>query len=116
LKWFRSNGRDLPWRRTRDPYRVLVSEFMLQQTQVTRVQEFYPRFLDRFPTVESLANALPSRVRESWDGLGYYRRAANLHRAARVVMDEHGGAIPKNMDTGRFLFLLLLWLLAPFYH
>ena len=96
LKWFRSEGRDLPWRRTRDPYRVLVSEFMLQQTQVSRVSEFYPRFLDRFPTIESLAEARPKRVREAWDGLGYYRRAANLHRLARVVVDDHDGVIPDN--------------------
>ena len=99
LKWFRSEGRDLPWRRTRDPYRVLVSEFMLQQTQVSRVSEFYPRFLDRFPTIESLAEARPKRVREAWDGLGYYRRAANLHRLARVVVDDHDGVIPDNTAT-----------------
>ncbi len=96
LRWFRSDGRDLPWRRTRDPYRILVSEFMLQQTQVSRVAEFYPRFLDRFPTIESLAKAPPRQVRESWDGLGYYRRAANLHRVARVVVEEHGGAVPSD--------------------
>ena len=94
LKWFRSDGRDLPWRRTRDPYRVLVSEFMLQQTQVSRVSEFYPRFLERFPTIESLARARPKHVREAWDGLGYYRRAANLHRLARTVVDDHDGVIP----------------------
>jgi A/G-specific adenine glycosylase len=94
LKWFRSNGRDLPWRRTRDPYRVLVSEFMLQQTQVSRVSEFYPRFLERFPTIESLAQARPKHVREAWDGLGYYRRAVNLHRLARTVVDDHDGVIP----------------------
>ena len=94
LRWFRSDGRDLPWRRTRDPYRVLVSEFMLQQTQVSRVSEFYPRFLERFPTIESLAQARPKHVREAWDGLGYYRRAVNLHRLARTVVEEHDGVIP----------------------
>jgi A/G-specific adenine glycosylase len=69
---------------------------MLQQTQVSRVSEFYPRFLDRFPTIESLAAARPKRVREAWDGLGYYRRAANLHLLARVVVDDHDGVIPDN--------------------
>lgn len=94
LKWFRTAGRDLPWRRTRDPYHVLVSEFMLQQTQVGRVTEYYPRFLDRFPTIERLANASPRRVREAWEGLGYYRRAANLHRLARTVVRHHDGTLP----------------------
>lgn len=94
LRWFRRHGRDLPWRRTRDPYAVLVSEFMLQQTQVARVETYWPRFLARFPTVEALATARPRAVRESWEGLGYYRRAANLHALARVVTAEHEGAIP----------------------
>ena len=94
LRWFRRHGRDLPWRRTRDPYRVLVSEFMLQQTQVARVEAYYYRFLERYPTVEALAGSEPALVRESWAGLGYYRRAANLHRLARTVMDQHAGVIP----------------------
>ena len=94
LKWFRANGRSLPWRHTRDPYRVAVSEFMLQQTQVTRVLEYYPRFLQRFPTVHALARSRPRAVREAWEGLGYYRRAENLHRMARTVVREHGGTIP----------------------
>jgi len=99
LAWFRANGRDLPWRATRDPYHVLVSEFMLQQTQVSRVAAYYPRFLRRFPTVAHLARANPAQVREAWDGLGYYRRAANLHRLARTVMVEHGGAVPDDPAT-----------------
>jgi hypothetical protein len=82
LRWFGRNGRDLPWRRTRDPYRIIVSEFMLQQTQVARVEGFYHRFLARYPTLEDLASAPPATVRESWEGLGYYRRAVNLHRLA----------------------------------
>jgi A/G-specific adenine glycosylase len=94
LHWFRREGRDLPWRRTRDPYRIMVSEFMLQQTQVSRVTEYYPRFLERYPTVQALAGAAPHQVREVWQGLGYYRRAANLHRLAQVVVAEHGGEIP----------------------
>ncbi len=94
LRWFRKHGRDLPWRRTRDPYRVLVSEFMLQQTQVSRVEGYYHRFLERYPTIRSLADAPASAVRESWDGLGYYRRAADLHRLAKAVVDERAGIIP----------------------
>src|SRR6185312_3433811 len=83
--WYRSHHRDLPWRRTRDPYRVLVSELMLQQTQVSRVLSFYEEFLTRFPTLVELARARPSQVREAWEGLGYYARARNLHRLAREV-------------------------------
>ncbi|HET8649776.1 MAG TPA: hypothetical protein VFL95_07030, partial [Gemmatimonadales bacterium] len=96
LRWFRRHGRDLPWRRTRDPYHVLVSEFMLQQTQVSRVEEFYGRFLESYPTIRHLAKAPPAAVRESWNGLGYYRRAANLHNLARTVVDQHGGVIPSD--------------------
>jgi A/G-specific adenine glycosylase len=86
-RWFRKNGRDLPWRKTRDPYRVLVSEAMLQQTQVSRVVDYYDRFLDRFPTIDALAKARPRAVRESWEGLGYYARARNLHALARTVRE-----------------------------
>src|SRR6059036_2580293 len=75
LAWWARAARDLPWRKTRNPYRVLVSEFMLQQTQVSRVAEYYPRFLERFPDLETLARARPRAVREAWDGLGYYARA-----------------------------------------
>jgi A/G-specific adenine glycosylase len=94
LKWYRAHARLLPWRETRDPYRVLVSEFMLQQTQVSRVLDYYPRFLARFPTLERLARARPRAVREAWEGLGYYARAANLHALARTVVADHGGTIP----------------------
>lgn len=83
--WFRENGRVLPWRETRDPYRILVSEAMLQQTQVSRVVDYYGRFLERFPTLEALAKAPPRRVREGWEGLGYYARAKNLHALSRQV-------------------------------
>ncbi len=85
LAWYRRAARDLPWRRTRDPYRVLVSEFMLQQTQVSRVAQYYPRFLERFPDLGALAHAKPRAVREAWDGLGYYARARNLHKLAKQV-------------------------------
>lgn len=103
LRWFRRHGRDLPWRRTRDPYAVLVSEFMLQQTQVSRVIDYYERFLGTFPTVEALATAPPRRVREQWQGLGYYRRAENLHRLAQAVVAEHAGEIPRDPDQLRAL-------------
>ena len=96
LRWFRLHGRDLPWRLTRDPYRIVVSEFMLQQTQVSRVEGYFHRFLERYPTVEALAAASPLAVRESWEGLGYYRRAANLHRLAQTVVERHGGVVPSD--------------------
>jgi A/G-specific adenine glycosylase len=91
-KWYRANGRDLPWRKTRDPYRVLVSELMLQQTQVSRVLGYYERFLERFPDLAQLARARRRQVREAWEGLGYYARAHNLHRLAREV--THDGTKP----------------------
>ncbi|MGH7592978.1 MAG: hypothetical protein ACRELE_03885 [Gemmatimonadales bacterium] len=103
LAWFRRHGRDLPWRRTRDPYAVLVSEVMLQQTQVARVADYWPRFLKSFPTIDHLATASPRRVREAWDGLGYYRRAENLRRAAGVMATHHGGEVPREMATLRSL-------------
>ncbi len=98
LAWFREYGRDLPWRRTRDPYRILVSEIMLQQTQVDRVLDYYGKFLRRYPTVRELAAAHPARVRESWEGLGYYARARNLHAAARKVVEAHGGRFPRTVE------------------
>ena len=87
--WFAANARDLPWRKTRDPYAVLVAEVMLQQTQVSRVVPRYLAWLERWPTVEALAGAPLADVLRAWQGLGYNRRAANLHRAARHVA-EHG--------------------------
>jgi A/G-specific adenine glycosylase len=103
LRWFRKHGRDLPWRHTRDPYCILVSEFMLQQTQVSRVEQFYPRFLARYPTIHALAKSEPGAVREAWEGLGYYRRAANLHRLAQVVVNERAGLVPGEVDQLRSL-------------
>jgi A/G-specific adenine glycosylase len=85
LAWYAENGRDLPWRRTRDPYAILVSEIMLQQTQVARVVPRWEDWLARWPTVEALSAASPADVIRAWQGLGYNRRAVNLHRAARVV-------------------------------
>ncbi len=98
LAWYARAARDLPWRQTRDPYRVAVSEFMLQQTQVARVLKFYPRFLKRFPTLEQLARARPKAVREAWQGLGYYARASNLHALARVVREANDGIIPETPE------------------
>ncbi|MCS7008228.1 MAG: A/G-specific adenine glycosylase [Gaiellaceae bacterium] len=88
LSWFAENGRDLPWRRTRDPYAILVSEVMLQQTQVARVVPRYLSWLERWPTVEGLAAAPVADVIRAWQGLGYNRRALNLHRAARSIASE----------------------------
>jgi A/G-specific adenine glycosylase len=94
LAWFRRPGRDQPWRRSPDPNQVQVCEVIHQQTQVARVESFYPAFLAAFPTVARLAAARPARVREQWEGLGYYRRAAHLHRLSREVRAHHGGRIP----------------------
>ena len=92
--WFDQNARDLPWRRTRDPYAILVSEVMLQQTQVDRVLPYYERFLERFPTVHDLASATTAEVIRLWAGLGYNRRAVNLQRAARTVVEQFNGVFP----------------------
>jgi len=98
LAWFRANARDLPWRRTRDPYRVLVSEVMLQQTQVDRVIPYYEAFLAAFPTVGALAAAPTAEVIRFWSGLGYNRRAVNLQRAAQAVVERHGGVFPAEVN------------------
>ena len=90
LAWFRENARDLPWRRTKDPYRIWVSEIMLQQTRVAAVLGYYARFLEAFPSVEALANAPEDRLMKLWEGLGYYSRARNLQKAAKAVV-ENGG-------------------------
>jgi len=103
IRWYRRRGRDLPWRRTRDPYRILVSEIMLQQTQVDRVRAFYRRFLHRYPTIEDLAGAGAGEVREAWDGLGYYARARNLHETAKRVVRDHDGRLPEDPDAIRRL-------------
>src|SRR6266566_5181003 len=108
LAWWARAARDLPWRKTRDPYRVLVSEFMLQQTQVSRVAEYYPRFLKRFPDLETLARARPRAVREAWDGLGYYARARNLHALAKQVAGRGvaGNGVPTLPDDPEELIKL----------
>ncbi|MCO5176488.1 MAG: A/G-specific adenine glycosylase [Thermomicrobiales bacterium] len=98
LTWYRSAHRKLPWRDTHDPYRILVSEVMLQQTQVDRVVPKYHEFLALFPDIAALADAPPSEVIRAWAGLGYNRRALGLHRTARAVMDEYGGTLPACVD------------------
>jgi A/G-specific adenine glycosylase len=101
--WFDQNARDLPWRRTRDPYAIWVSEIMLQQTQVATVIPYFARFLEAFPTIASLAQADEHDVLRRWEGLGYYRRARQLHRAAQILMSEHGGSFPRDPQTVRHL-------------
>jgi A/G-specific adenine glycosylase len=103
LGWYRANRRDLPWRRTRDPYAIWISEAMLQQTRVETVIPYYERFLARFPDVGSLATADTEEVLGTWAGLGYYSRARNLQRAARIVVEQHGGALPDDAGTLREL-------------
>ncbi|MEM1032701.1 MAG: A/G-specific adenine glycosylase [Myxococcota bacterium] len=102
-EWYRRHRRDLPWRRTRDPYAIWVSEIMLQQTRVDTVVPFYRRFLSRFPTVDALATAPLDDVLTHWQGLGYYRRARQLHAAAGQVVADHGGAFPRTADGLRRL-------------
>jgi A/G-specific adenine glycosylase len=99
LAWFESSRRDLPWRRSRDPWAVLVSELMLQQTQVARVEPKFVAFLARFPDVASCAAAELSEVITLWAGLGYNRRARNLHRCAVVVVEQHDGSFPADLDA-----------------
>jgi A/G-specific adenine glycosylase len=96
--WYGRQGRDLPWRRTRDPYRIWVSEIMLQQTQVSTVIPYYERFLKTFPSLRALARAPIRKVLKCWEGLGYYARARNLHRAAKTVVGAGNGKIPTDVD------------------
>lgn len=103
LAWYDANARDLPWRKDRDPYRVWVSEIMLQQTRVAAVIEHYQEFLRRFPTVQKLAAAREASVLAAWSGLGYYRRARMLHAAAKVVARERGGNFPSTAEHWREL-------------
>jgi A/G-specific adenine glycosylase len=103
LKWYSTSKRSLPWRENRDPYRVWVSEIMLQQTRVAAVLDHYKVFLQRFPDVRLLANADESEVLASWSGLGYYRRARMMNRAAKVLTSEHQGEFPKSASELRQL-------------
>jgi len=102
-RWYAKHKRDLPWRRTRDPYKIWVSEIMLQQTTVNAVIAYYERWVKVFPTIYDLAKAPLQTVLKQWQGLGYYNRAKNLHKAAGILINEHKGVIPKNPDTIRSL-------------
>src|SRR6476646_11614329 len=97
IEWYRSNARDLPWRRNRDPYAIWISEIMLQQTQVKTVIPYYERWLTLFPTVSALAAAEQQQVLKAWQGLGYYARARNLHRAAQVIVEQQGATFPQDL-------------------
>ncbi len=101
--WYHRHARDLPWRRTRDPYAIWLSEVMLQQTQVATVKPYYERFLAALPTIEALAQTDEQEVLRLWEGLGYYRRARQLHQAARIILADHGGRFPRDPKTARLL-------------
>jgi A/G-specific adenine glycosylase len=98
LKWFQENARDLPWRRTRDPYAIWISEIMLQQTQVKTVIPYWKRWMRHLKNVPALARARPDSVLKLWEGLGYYLRASNLQKAARIIVDQHEGQFPEQFD------------------
>lgn len=103
LDWYVENQRDLPWRHTRDPYKIWISEIMLQQTRVDTVIEYYNRFTQRFPDIGTLAEAEEGEVLNYWKGLGYYTRARNLHKAAQQMAKEHGGVFPRDIEEVRKL-------------
>lgn len=103
LRWYSQHGRKLAWRKTRDPYRIWISEVMLQQTQVSRVNDFYLRFLKRFPTLKSLAAARWNDVLPRWRGLGYYQRGRNVLAAAKILVGKHGGKFPRTFTELRAL-------------
>ena len=103
IAWYERNGRSLPWRETRDPYRIWLSEVILQQTRVAQGMDYYLRFTERFPNVASLAAADEDSVLKLWQGLGYYSRARNLHAAARQVMEQFGGDFPEKFEDVRSL-------------
>src|SRR5438552_2719593 len=99
LKWFGEAARDLPWRRTRDPYAIWVSEIMLQQTQVKTVLPYWERWMQALPDIESLAKARTETIHKLWEGLGYYTRVRNLQKAAQVIMEIHGGRFPRDFEA-----------------
>ena len=103
IQWYVNRARDLPWRRTNDPYRIWISEIMLQQTTVAAVVPYFERFLARFPTVIELAAADENNVLRLWEGLGYYSRARNLHKAANAIVQQHAGTFPTDLETLRLL-------------
>ena len=101
VTWFEKGGKDYPWRRTHDPYAVLVSELMLQQTQITTVlsRRYFENWMEKFPTPEALAAAPEEEILKAWEGLGYYRRARNLQKAAAAITSEHGGKFPRDLES-----------------
>src|ERR1019366_8746690 len=99
LVWFARNARPLPWRRTRDPYAIWVSEIMLQQTQVKTVLPYWERWMRALPDLAALAKAKPHTLHKLWEGLGYYTRVRNLQRAARLIVERHGGRLPDDFDA-----------------
>lgn len=98
IEWFSHNGRDLPWRKTRDPYKILVSELMLQQTQVDRVVDFYHRFIKALPTFADVASAEEELLLELWEGLGYYNRVRNLQKTAKIIQEKYSGVFPQDRE------------------
>lgn len=102
-EWYHFNGRDLPWRRTTDPYKIWISEVILQQTQVVQGLDYYHRFLARFPNVQVLANSLEDEVLKAWQGLGYYSRARNAHAAAKIIVNDYNGVFPADYKLIRAL-------------
>ena len=98
LAWYDEHKRDLPWRRTQDPYKIWISEIMLQQTRVDTVIPYYERFLDWFPTIKDLANAPEEKLLKAWEGLGYYSRVRNMQKAAQQIMEDHGGVFPSSYE------------------
>ena len=98
LKWYDTDHRKLPWRENKDPYRIWVSEIMLQQTRVEAVKPYYARFMEKFPTVEALAEAEDDVLLKCWEGLGYYSRARNLKKAATMIMEEYHGRMPDTWE------------------
>jgi A/G-specific adenine glycosylase len=98
IAWYRASHRDLPWRRTRDPYAIWLSEVMLQQTRVETVIDYYTRFIERYPTIADLAAADDQAVLKMWEGLGYYSRCRNLHKSAQTIVTEHNGVFPTRME------------------
>ena len=101
--WYRKNARDLPWRRTKDPYKIWISEIMLQQTTVNAVIPYYEKWSKAFPTVYDVAKTSLQKILKAWQGLGYYTRARNIHRSAQLICDSHGGKIPNTVDELRKL-------------
>ena len=125
LQWFEEHGRKhLPWQQNKTPYRVWVSEIMLQQTQVATVIPYYEKFMQRFPSLHELADAPEDDVLAHWSGLGYYARARNLHKCAKLAVEHHGGDLPHNIDelialpgyrafNRRCYFKFIAWAIAP---